>query len=196
MHKSGPVFSEHDLIEGCKQDNSVCQQIVYERYYPKMMGVCLRYAADRDQARDMVHEGFIRIFLNIKKFRQESSLETWMSRIMVNCAVDMLRKEMRNALYRSAEIEDYSDDADSLAPAEEFEPAEEQVQSEEVIELIQQLPEGYRAVLNLYAIEQFTHKEIAEKLGISEGTSKSQLAKARQYLKKLLSKKKSLIHER
>jgi RNA polymerase sigma-70 factor (ECF subfamily) len=190
------VYPEEELIKGCVDGNSICRQILYERYMPKMLGICMRYASGRDHARDIVHEGFIRIFLNIGKFRRQSSLETWMSRIMVNSALDAIRKESRNVLYRSAELNENNENEDQDGDEYSAVSDEEEVNSEEVIALMQQLPAGYRTVLNLYAVEQKSHKEIAQQLGISEGTSKSQLAKARAFLKRMLNKKKLVTHER
>jgi RNA polymerase sigma-70 factor (ECF subfamily) len=197
-NKSSQVYPEEELITGCAEGNSICRRIVYERFLPKMLGICMRYAANREQAEDMVHEGFIRVFLNIGKFRKESSLETWMTRVMVNSALDALRKETHNVLYRSAELVEENELEETNHEASDAYNAdnEEQVSSEDIILLMQKLPAGYRAVLNMYALEDMSHKEIATQLGISEGTSKSQLAKARAFLKKLLDKKKLVTHER
>ncbi|MEX0968246.1 MAG: RNA polymerase sigma factor [Bacteroidia bacterium] len=177
------MYSEEALIKGCKKRDPEYQRAVFEKYYPVMLGLCLRYAKNQDQAKDMVQEGFIKVFDNIGKFRQASALQTWMNRIFINNALNHLKQEITYSEISEREhpvVEDDVEDviSEGLAP----------LSSEAVIHLMQQLPQGYRVVLNLYAIEEYSHQQIAQELGISVGTSKSQLYKARQALKALLKK--------
>lgn len=144
------------------------------------MSICMRYANDREQAQDILQDGFVKVFQKIGHFRGEGSLAGWITRTMVNTALDHIR---RNKPY---------DQSLDLTEAEHLHQEDEQVLSamttDELMELIQALPPGYRTVFNLFAIEGFPHKEIADMLGISENTSKSQFMKARAYLRRLLPK--------
>ena len=149
---------------------------------PRMFSVCRRYCPDYDEARDLLQEGFIKVFSHIGQFRGEASFEGWVRRIMVNHALSHLRKVSKDKRIISLEDTEITE-----THADEVEEApEHDLSPDEVLEVIQQLPVGYRTVINLYAVENFTHKEIAKQLGVTEGTSKSQLAKARQHLKKIL----------
>jgi len=168
--------AEEKLILACLANNPVAQKELYKRYAPKMFGVCLRYAMDRDQAADLLQEGFIKVFDKLASFKKEGSFEGWIRRIMVNTALEHYRK--RNHLYVIS-----IDDVDIIDETnEEEEDLLFQLEITEVVKIMQQLSPGYRMVLNLYAMEGFSHKEIANHLGISEGTSKSQLARARAVL--------------
>ena|ERR1051326_4243013 len=177
-------MEETEIIKGCLRNDRACQKILYERFYGKMMAVCLRYAKDRDEAKDILHEGYMKVFDKLKNFGSKGSFEGWIRRIMVNTAIDHLRKNKHeylivNTVYASdqaATVTDANDD-DII----------NSVDHEEVMKAIQQLSPAYRAVFNLYVIEDFSHKEISEILDISEGTSKSNLAKAKFNLKKNLS---------
>lgn len=165
--------TEAELIEGCIKNERLAQKRLYERFFSKMMGVCMRYAAHREQATEMLNMGFMKVFESIKKFAEQGgNLEAWIYRIMVNTAIDYLRAEIRHQhsdIEKSVYVEDAADIISDLA-------------AEQIFEMINQLTPGYRAVFNLYVVEGYTHIEIAEKLGISEGTSKSNLAKARAKL--------------
>jgi RNA polymerase sigma factor (sigma-70 family) len=178
------ALSEKEILEGCMQGHPKAQRLLFNKLYPKMLGLCKRYAANEDEAKDMLQDGFIKVFDNLHKYRGESSLQTWVSRVMINNAINQLKKQQRTQM-------------SSLQPTDEFDIAEtdedvageiEQAEPEAIIELIRKLPAGYRTILNLYAIEGYTHKQIGEMLGIAEGTSKSQLSKARILLKQELSK--------
>ena len=174
------AYTEQELAEGCKKNSRKHQQALYQCYAGKLFALCLRYAGDRMQAEDFLQEGFIRIFSKIEQYKGDGSLEGWMKRIMVNTALQHLRRE--KSLPKIADIDD-------AAPVSEHgADALDQMAATELIELIEQLPTGYRMVFNLYVIEEYSHKEIADELGISEGTSKSQLARARNLLQKLLKK--------
>lgn len=153
------------------------QAALYERFAPRMYGVCLRYTSDPDEAQDILQEGFIKVFRHLEKFRQEGSFEGWIRRIMVNTAIEHFRK--RKTLNQVTEKEELS-----LESPEEN--ALDRLAEKDIIALIQQLSPGYRTVFNLYVIEGYGHKEIASMLGISEGTSKSQLARAKSVLQKMV----------
>lgn len=174
--------SEHELVAACKAGKKVAQKRVYELFAGKMLNVCRRYARDVEHARDLMHDGFIKVFLNIDKFREQSSLQTWITRIMINNSISAIKKEVRKGI--KVKIEDVSlKDEDTT----DFELVEKQpITARQVFEKLNELPLGYRTVLSLYVLDGHTHKEIGEKLGITEGTSKSQLAKAKKLLAKLL----------
>jgi len=138
-----------------------------------MYGVCLRYAKDATEAEDILQDGFIKVFQHIASFKNEGSIEGWVRRIMINTALERFRK--KNPLYPVSEIYD-------VARHLKYEDIESQISANELMGLVQKLSPGYRTVFNLYAIEGYSHKEISEQLGISEGTSKSQLARARAVL--------------
>lgn len=171
------------LIEGCKKGDRKSQKIVYEALYPKMLGVCMRYSKDQNHAQDLVHDGFIKVFDKIKSFDFKGSLEGWIRRLIVNNTIDKLRKDkqMQYNFGEESYIENLKD--------KYYEEAEEEkilrLKAEKIVELIQRLSPIYKTVFNLYVIEELSHKEIAEKLNISVGTSKSNLAKAKLRLKEL-----------
>jgi RNA polymerase sigma-70 factor (ECF subfamily) len=165
------------LIERCKEGDRSAQEALYNRFASKMMGVCMRYAGDRDVAADMLQEGFIKVFRYLHQFRGDGSVEGWIRRIMVNTALAHLRKQ--KALQYKVPLSEAEEHAEPAT-------VHQSMNADALMELVQQLPDGYRAVFNLYAIEGYEHQEIAEMLGISEGTSKSQMARARRWLKKNL----------
>jgi RNA polymerase sigma-70 factor (ECF subfamily) len=177
-------MEEQEIIKGCLKNDRKCQKALYEKFYGKMMGACMRYAKNRDDAKDILHEGFMKVFDNLHKFGNKGSFEGWVRRIMVNTAIDHIRKNKHEYLivdtvYADKMAKQMTDDVDENELMSS-------VNQQEVIKAIQQLSPAYRAVFNLYVIEEYTHKEIAELLDISEGTSKSNLAKAKFNLKKNL----------
>ena len=192
---SGTPEPQHKaLIEGCLKGDRRAQQRVHELFYGKMMAVCLRYTKNTDQAKDILQDGFIKVFSGIDKFNQAGSFEGWIRRIMVNTAIDHFRRTKNSYLLLGEDrsIEDFVDqDAeDTLAddsPEEEWD-----LKPADIINAMQKLTPAYRTVFNLYVFEELTHKEIAEMLGINIGTSKSNFAKAKQNLKKLLRKEHKL----
>jgi len=174
-------FTEQEIILGCVKEDSRFQRLLFEKYYSKMFAICIRFSQNEEEAKDILQEGFIKAFERIKKFKAESSLNTWLSRIMVNHSIDCLKNRNKN-LFSSI-----SENMLTIPDSTEFE--EELVKDlspEEALDLLQKLPDGYRTIINLYAVEGLSHKQIGENLGISEGTSKSQLSKARTFLKKLV----------
>ena len=177
--------SEQELIAACKAGKRVAQKRIYELFAPKMVNICRRYAKDMEQARDFMHDGFIKVFLNIAKFRGESSLETWVTRIMINNSITSIKKEVRKGI--KVNIDDVKlKESESV----DFElEAKQPINARQVFETLEDLPIGYRTVVSLYVLDGFTHKEIGDQLGISEGTSKSQLAKGKKLLAKMLKDK-------
>lgn len=166
------------------KDKQKLQQELYEQHYKKMMGVCLRYAMDKDEAKDILHEGFIKVFNKIDQFDNKGSLEGWIRRVIVNTAID----HCRTTIHTTSLNENY----DLTEEIEEDNELYEDLSAEEIMQMIQSLSPVYRTVFNMYAIENYSHKEIAEKLGISEGTSKSNLSKARMSLKKMFFEHKKI----
>ena len=173
-------MTEKELIKRCCKNDPRAQQELYEKYAPKMYGVCLRYACNKEIAQDLMHDGFITVFSKISSFRGEGSFEGWLRRIFVNTALGYLCKT--DIVGHAAEIET----AGQFGSAEAT--AVEQMTEAELLRCIAKLPDGYRAVLNLFAIEGYSHKEIAAMLNISEGTSRSQYLRAKVFLQKLLQK--------
>ena len=168
---------EKDFIKACINKERWAQKVLYEQHYSKMMGVCLRYSNNREDALDILHEGFIKVFKNISKYQPGTSLNAWIRRIMVNTSIDFYRKNIR----RRTEDIDRAYDLSSADPD-----AISQCTEQEILEAVQTLSPAYRAVFNLYVIEGFSHKEIADQLGITESTSRSNLVKARMKLKAIL----------
>jgi RNA polymerase sigma factor, sigma-70 family len=165
---------ESQLIEDCQKGIAAAQRQLYEQYSRKMMGVCMRYVNNYETARDLMHDGFIKIFLNIGSFAHEGSFEGWMRRIFVTTALEFLRK---NDILR----ESY-DLSTSYEVQEHDESIIDRISADELREIIAGLPAGFRSVFNLYAIEGYSHKEIGDMLGIAESTSRSQFARARALL--------------
>ena len=168
-------FDEQELALGCKNKDPKVQKFVFEKFYGLMLGICLRYANNREEARDMLQEGFVKIFEKIDQFDPNYSFAGWMKRVMVNNAIDQYRRDARAPMNDDElALANHSIDADVFSG----------LGYEEILKLIQRLPNGYRTVFNLYVIEGYTHKEIGDQLGIAEGTSKSQLNKAKLMLRK------------
>ncbi|HEU4717334.1 MAG TPA: RNA polymerase sigma factor [Bacteroidia bacterium] len=178
-------MNDHELIAGCIRQDRACQEALYKRFYGKMMGVCLRYAKSRDEARDMLQEGLIKVFTSIRNFQGKGSFEGWIRRIVVNTAVDHLRRNKHEYMIVSTIYAREGDIPDQVEEMEE-DNLIANLSEEEILASVQQLSPAYRTVFNLYVMENFSHREIADQLGISEGTSKSNLSKARYQLKKNL----------
>lgn len=181
-------FTEHEIIVGCKKGDSRFQRLFFDRYYSSMYAICVRFAQNDDEAKDILQEGFIKAFEGLHKFKGESSLATWLSKIMVNQAINYLKKKNKSLFSSLPENE-----SEIAYSEEETTWMLDAVSPEEALELLQQLPDGYRTVVNLYALEGLNHKQISQQLGISEGTSKSQLSKARVLLKKFLTRLNSYV---
>lgn len=172
-----------ELAGACARGNSAAQKKLFMQLAPRMKAICLRYAPDSNMAQDFFQEGFIRLFSRIGSYKGHSSLETWSTRLFINNCLTLLKKDKtKNGIWQELD--------ENIDVPEETLPDEANLLSEdEWIELMQSLPDGYRTVMNLYVFEEKSHKEIAEILGVSENTSKSQLFKARRMLRELLDKK-------
>jgi RNA polymerase sigma factor (sigma-70 family) len=175
-------MTEEAIFQGCLKNEAAAQRELYNRYSPKMLAVCYRFAHKREDAEDMLQEGFIKVFSQIHTFQNKGAFEGWIRRIMVHTCINNLKKNKR--FNESVDIT-Y---ASSIQVREESVPSI--VQAKQVVECIRMLPIGYRTVLNLYAIEGYSHKEIAEMLDIEESTSRSQYTRSKQMLEEILIKKK------
>ena len=177
-------MTEEVLLRGCLSKDPLAQQELYQRYSPKMLSVCYRYAKSREDAEDKLQEGFIKIFTQINQFEHRGSLEGWMLRTVVHTCINHLKKYKK--------FNDHLDlvHAGNLQSNEEYLPG--MLQAKQIIECIRQLPIGYRTVLNLYAIEGYSHKEIGKLLDIEESTSRSQYTRAKNILEDILIKKNIL----
>jgi RNA polymerase sigma-70 factor (ECF subfamily) len=174
-------MTEEAIIQGCLQNDAACQRELYQRYSPKMLAVCYRYAHNREDAEDMLQEGFIKVFSQVHSFRNQGAFEGWIRRIIVHTCINHLKKHKR-----------FNDNVDliyanSLQTREEAIPSI--VQAKQIVECIRALPMGYRTVMNLFAIEGYSHKEIAAMLDIEESTSRSQYTRSKQMLEEMLVKK-------
>ena len=177
-------MTEQAILTGCLNNDPVAQRELYNRYSPKMLSVCYRFGQNREDAEDMLQEGFIRVFTQIQSFRNSGSFEGWIRRIIVHTCINFLKKHKK-----------FNESLD-LAYVVNIQVREETVPSlmlaRQVVECIRLLPVGYRTVLNLYAIEGYSHKEIADMLEIEESTSRSQYTRAKTMLESILVKKKIL----
>jgi len=175
-------LSPEEIINGCLSGKRKAQEALYNMYGGKMYGVCLRYTRNQMEAEDVLQDGFVKVFKNIRSFRDlgENSLYNWMKRIMINTAINYLRNQKKHRYM--ADIDDYNHLQDSYDEDGFFEELRTLVSQDEILNIIQQLPEGYRMVFNLFAIEGYSHQEIADMLDVSVNTSKTQLFKARQQI--------------
>ncbi len=162
------------LIDGCVQGKIHAQKKLYRQYKKVLLGICFRYARDRSEAEDILLEGFVNIFSKISTYSFQGSFEGWMKRVVIHSAIDYFRRNKKELFHQ--DIDDYKND---LVFEEDI---INNLSAREILKIVQTLPTGYRMVFNLFAIEGYSHKEIAEKLDISENTSKSQLSKARKWL--------------
>lgn len=171
-------MTEKQLIEGCKKGDGKALKQLYDTYAGKMFGVCYRYVNDRETARDLLHDGFITLYTKVGDFRGEGSFEGWIRRIFVTTALGYIRRN--NTPTDNRPVDEMYDLREGNASALE------KMSADDLMKTISGMPEGYRTVLNLYAIEGYSHKEIADMLDISENTSRSQYARAKSHLNKLL----------
>ncbi len=165
------------IIKGCLEGNRHDQELLYRRHAPKLFAICLRYTDDDDEARDILQEGFVKVFQNLGNYKHEGSFEGWIRRIVVNTALEKFRS--RFSLYRVDDI-DPENEPEAYPDTEDYSGLE----AADLLFMIRQLPPKYRMVFNLYAIEGYSHKEISRMMNISEGTSKSNLSRARNILQK------------
>ncbi|MBK8043545.1 MAG: sigma-70 family RNA polymerase sigma factor [Haliscomenobacter sp.] len=167
-------MTEQDLVRGCIQGKRKFQEELFQRYAGKMLAVCMRYARHRMEAEDMLQDAFVKVFEHLGQFQFKGALEGWIRRIVVNTAIKAY--DRKSFTHEQIGIDPTWDSASDL-PLSDM-----QLQEEDLLNLINRLPDGYRIVFNLYAIEGYSHQEIAEMLGIQESTSRSQLVKARKQL--------------
>ncbi|MBS1655938.1 MAG: RNA polymerase sigma factor [Bacteroidetes bacterium] len=173
------TISESDLILGCINGDRRIQEELYRRFSPKMYAVCLRYSGNTEEAEDILQEGFVKVFKKISSFRSEGSFEGWLRRIFVNTAIEHFRR--KQYLQPVTEKEENTIEGKYLSVLDGL-------AEKDIMALIRQLSPGYRTVFNMYVVEGYTHKEIGDMLGISEGTSKSQLSRAKVILQDMVRK--------
>ena len=170
-------ITESDLIKGCVGGDRRMQEELYRRFSPRMYAVCLRYAGNAEEAEDILQEGFIKVFKKLDSFRSEGSFEGWVRRVFVNTAIEHFRR--KRYLMPVTEKEENSIEGKYLSVLDNL-------AEKDILALVQELSPGYRTVFNMYVVEGYTHKEIADMLGISEGTSKSQLSRAKVILQDMV----------
>ena len=181
-------MNELQIIAGCKEQKREAQKMLYEAYARKMYSICLRYSSDQDAAQDLLQDGFMKVFANVDSFQDRGSFEGWLKRIFINLALENLRKR-KSIIQTSDDVQNLPDVVDDSTEDEQM----YKISENELLKMVQDLPRGYSTVFNLYAIEDYSHKEIADLMGISEGTSRSQYVRARQILQ---GKVKQYIKER
>lgn len=176
------MYTDKDIVEGCKKGKRSLQDLLYERYAGTLLGVSMRYIGNKMEAEDVLHDAFIKIYLKIGSFKltEKGSLLAWMRRIVVNTSLNQLRDKNKISFDRIGKVE--FEDEGEYAKNDNTEIIN--IEPEELLKIIQNLPKGYNVVFNLYVFEKFSHQEIAEKLEISINTSKTQLMKARAYIRK------------
>ncbi|MGB6037835.1 MAG: sigma-70 family RNA polymerase sigma factor [Cryomorphaceae bacterium] len=185
LQRERKEVDDQQLAKACMDGNSKAQSLLYERHSRQMMALCLRYGRDYEEAQDMFQDGFIKVFNKLDKYDGKGPLGAWIRRTIANNALDHLRKVKREQRNISLFEVDFKAETDAeVQPMEEEEPL---LTADKLTALIGQMPDGYRTVFNLYAVEEYTHKEIAEQLGITESTSKTQYRKAKAYMRKLIS---------
>ncbi len=178
---------ETDLIIACKKQNAKAQRMLYDKYVTLMLGLCRRYIKGEMEAEDVMIKGFMKVFTKINLFEGKGSFEGWMKRIMINEALGYIRKN--KAMYLEIEIEAADKEPD-------FNKLFTELETNDLLKMVNELPSGYRTIFNLYAIEGYSHKEISELLGINENTSKSQLSRARMNLRKKLLASEQVLEQK
>jgi RNA polymerase sigma factor (sigma-70 family) len=175
---------EMQLVEGCKRESRIAQKELFSKLYGRLLTICMRYSDDRDEAEDILQNGFIKVFKSIDNYKGDGSFEGWVKRIIVNTAIDNYRRKKIRPVVTDTELTDRM--GDQLEDELEDESVYEKIPISAVMEAVQKLSPAYKTVFNLYVLEGYNHNEISETLGISVGTSKSNLSKARFNLKKIL----------
>ena len=171
-------MNDSSLVKKCIEGDQRAQRMLFEKFAPKMLGVCMRYAKNTEQAEDVLQDGFVKVFTKLSHYKGDGSFEGWIRRVIVNTALDQIRKNTKfqdNVALDDVEykLELKGNVLETLA-------------AEELMVLINDMPTGYKVVFNMFAIEGYSHKEIAKELNVSENTSKSQYSRARAYLKNKL----------
>lgn len=176
-------LTDEQLVKKCLEKDSLAQKQLFDSFSRKMMGVCLRYSKDADEAQDVLQIGFIKVFKKLHLFNSDGSLEGWIRKVMINTALDQIRRNKKFGNNIDLDLVDYqllSENEDVLS----------QLSVNDLLKIIQAMPKGFRTVFNLYAIEGYSHQEIADQLNISVNTSKSQYSRARVYLQKIIIEEK------
>ncbi|GHB55751.1 RNA polymerase sigma factor [Persicitalea jodogahamensis] len=184
-HNSAAIL---DLLDGCLQGNRRSQELLYKQFYGYAMSLCMRYARSRDEAQEILNDGFFKVFTKLETYDQKRPFKTWLGRVLINTALDQYRREAKHQVYEDIRS------ADNVAAVNES--AVSRLIHEELLELIQLLPPAYRMVFSLAVLDGYTHEEIAAELEISVGASKSNLSRARGKLKEMLAKKSMEAYER
>src|SRR4030042_2722217 len=179
------MMSDHQIIEGCAKHDRKAQKVLYDKYSRFLMGICLRYACDKAEAEDILQESFIKIFFNIKDFTGTGSFTGWLRKVAVNTAITHYHKNLK--FRYSVDIEEFTSTETGVVSFEE-----DFFTSDELFMVLNELPCGYRMVFNLYAVEGYKHKEIAELLGIDMNTSKSQYSRAKAVIRDKLARLRKL----
>lgn len=175
-------MGEHELqqlIGGCIKQERYSQKMLYKAFYGFAMGICLRYAGNRDEAAEVMNQGFFKVFTRLESYDPAKPFKAWLGRIMINVSIDHYRGNLKMA---------YTDDLDKAANVSDGDLADKKLNYEDLLAMVHKLPQAYRTVFSLFAIDGYSHEEIAEMLNISTGTSKSNLHKARQKLKQMIFK--------
>jgi len=175
------------IIADCKRGKAYAQEQIYDLYAGAMLGICMRYAKDKSEAEDILQEGFIKVFTKINQydFNTVNSFSAWMKRIVVNTALNYIRDNKKHNIF--SDIDEENTEALSYEPEETEQTIT--ISQQEILQLVQELPEGYKLVFNLYIFEKYSHQDIAIELGVSVNTSKTQLFKARKLLQKRIKEK-------
>jgi RNA polymerase sigma factor (sigma-70 family) len=169
----------HQLIRGCIKQDRKCQKMLYKAFYGFSMGICLRYAGNRDEAAEVMNQGFFKVFTHIESYDMERPFKAWLGKIMMNVSIDFYRANLKMA---------YTEDLDKAEHISDGELVDKNLNYNDLLAMVQKLPQAYRTVFNLFAIEGYSHDEIGVMLNINAGTSKSNLHKARQKLKQMILK--------
>lgn len=172
------LYSEEEIVKGCQQHERKYQEVLYRLYARKMYGICMSYAGNREFAQDMLHDAFLKIFRTIETYKSDGTLEAWIRRVVTNTAIDQLRNKQRLDNYITEEMDGTVQVKNPTVLSE--------LATKELLNLVSHLPDGARAIFNLFAIEGYTHREIATQLQISESTSKSQYNRAKKLLQNLI----------
>lgn len=173
-----------ETVYKCREGNKKAMQTLYEAYKRRMLGVCLRYTNNAEEAKDLMHDGFVKVFTSLDKWKEEIPFEGWLTVVIRNNAITSIRKQGRLNFVNFEQVENHPEQED--INQEEKEDWMKNISAEEAINLVNNLPEKHKIIINLYALEGMGHKEIADILGTSEGTTKSQLSRARQHLIQLV----------
>ena len=189
-----------ELIKNCEKGEAKAQKFLYEHFYVSLLGICMRYTSGEDEAKDVLQESFIKIFKNLHKYTFNGSFEAWIKRITINNAIDNYRKKKKEiSIFDNENIIDLANNTKEKYDIEDDDESSEEdiydlIQINDVMEAVQFLSPAYKTVFNLYVVDGYSHQQIADELGINIGTSKSNFAKAKKNLKKILLEKLSLKH--